>query len=152
MFYNLGPDTNAGQYYITTVLTEWLDHKHVIMGIVLEGMNVVKKIEFNPTMYNDCFKDRPIKRVVVRDSGILPLERKFLVPKEAITGDGVPESKRIYLPPPEVRFGEESKYNQKESALRFFVFVTVLLLSKMSTICFLQSIHFLFFSCRLGII
>ncbi|KAG6378289.1 peptidylprolyl isomerase B [Boletus reticuloceps] len=66
---NAGKDTN-GMFFICTVVTGWLDGKHVVFGKILEGMDIIYAIEDVPKGGSD----RPLEDVVIHDSGELPVE------------------------------------------------------------------------------
>lgn len=63
---NAGPNTNGSQFFITTVVTSWLNDKHVVFGEVVEGMEVVKAIEAQGTR-----SGQPRARVQITDSGVV---------------------------------------------------------------------------------
>jgi len=63
---NAGKNTNGSQFFITTVVTSWLDGKHVVFGEVVEGFDVVKKIEGVKTT-----QDKPNSPIQIADCGQL---------------------------------------------------------------------------------
>jgi len=65
---NSGPNTNGSQFFIVTAeKTPWLDGKHTVFGKVINGIDVVSKIETIETDKNDHpLRDAIIKSVVVR--------------------------------------------------------------------------------------
>lgn len=51
---NAGPDTNGSQFFIVTAsATPWLDGRHTNFGQVIDGLNVVEKIEAAKVNQND---------------------------------------------------------------------------------------------------
>ncbi len=42
---NAGPNTNGSQFFITHVVTDWLDGKHTVFGQVSSGQEVVNAVQ-----------------------------------------------------------------------------------------------------------
>ncbi|APS22560.1 peptidylprolyl isomerase [Streptomyces fimicarius] len=65
---NAGPNTNGSQFFITTVLTPWLDGKHVVFGEVADedSMKLVRKIEALGSG-----SGRTSAKVTIAESGVL---------------------------------------------------------------------------------
>ena len=63
---NAGKNTNGSQFFITTVVTSWLDGAHVVFGEVVEGMDIVKAIEAQGTASGTTKQ-----KIVIEQSGTL---------------------------------------------------------------------------------
>lgn len=61
---NSGPNSNGCQFFITTVPTPFLNNKHVVFGKVVDGMDVVRKVENTRTR-----GEKPATDVVIALSG-----------------------------------------------------------------------------------
>merc|ERR1712050_455178 len=63
---NRGRNTQSSQFFITVAPTSWLNHKHVVFGRVVNGMDVVRLMEQLGTQ-----SGKPRTEVTVADCGQL---------------------------------------------------------------------------------
>ncbi|KAJ1470031.1 cyclophilin A protein-like protein [Baffinella frigidus] len=66
---NAGADCNGAQFFITTSSANHLNGKHVVFGEVLDGLELIKKIE-------ECGSNsgKPSKVILMTDVGALPAD------------------------------------------------------------------------------
>lgn len=60
---NKGKDTNSSQFFITYGPAKHLDRKHTIFGQVIDGMDVLDRMEATPVGKGD----RPVNDIVIKD-------------------------------------------------------------------------------------
>ncbi|MDH6126525.1 peptidylprolyl isomerase [Kitasatospora sp. GP82] len=66
---NAGRHTNGSQFFVTTVVTPWLDGKHVVFGEVVEGEELVRKIESLGSRSGSTKA-----KIAISESGVVPSE------------------------------------------------------------------------------
>lgn len=57
-----------------------MNGRHVVFGVILEGYDVIDTIQNTPTTSND----KPLKDVVIKNSGELEFSGLLEVPKEGV--------------------------------------------------------------------
>lgn len=68
---NTGKNTNSSQFFIALGAAKHLDGKHVVFGRVVEGMELIQKINDELAVEPGSVDERPLKAIVIADCGVL---------------------------------------------------------------------------------
>jgi peptidyl-prolyl cis-trans isomerase B (cyclophilin B) len=55
---NAGPNTNGSQFFITHVVTDWLNGKHTVFGQVTSGQEVVNAVQQGDTLNSVTIEEK----------------------------------------------------------------------------------------------
>lgn len=70
---NAGKDTNGSQFFILFKDTPWLDGRHVVFGKLVEGHDILDKIEAVDTSATD----RPKQEIAIADCGTIDVDEPY---------------------------------------------------------------------------
>jgi len=68
---NIGKNKNTSQFFITTKPTPWLNGKYTIFGRVIEGMDILYKMDSVPTNKNG----KPLKNIYIKKVRVVQKKR-----------------------------------------------------------------------------
>ncbi|KAF5307149.1 hypothetical protein FQR65_LT00665 [Abscondita terminalis] len=77
---NHGKDTNNSKFFIVFKTTEWLDGRYVVFGKVLNGMDVVRKIEHVATDQ----RSQPLVNVIIDNCTTESLDKPYVVKSQKL--------------------------------------------------------------------
>lgn len=69
---NKGRHSNASQFYITLQAAPWMDLEYVAFGQIVEGLDVLDKLEAV-----DTYNERPLQECVIKECGIFHIDAFF---------------------------------------------------------------------------
>lgn len=70
---NAGKDTNGSQFFMLFKETPWLDGRHVVFGKIVEGHDLLDKIERVNTGSNDL----PKEKIAIADCGSIDVDEPY---------------------------------------------------------------------------
>lgn len=70
---NAGKNTNGSQFFILFKDTPWLDGRHVVFGKMIEGSDILDKVESVKTNSRDL----PNEEIAIADCGSIDVDEPY---------------------------------------------------------------------------